>query len=607
MIGASTLALIAGAAQADPTLVFGGGSSLISPYARNAFDCYGNAVQLVTPGTTPLFQSFPGFDWTSPTTPTQCTGSSTPPTGTTVDSNVTFYYASTGSGTGIQALVDQRPATYGNTSPQVYSSVHYAFSETAINANDVSVWNTGAGADNSDGTHNTEGQNEVAGKVVNVMAPGDTPGTNGLGQQEYPSPLGTYGHLIQVPISIDPVDIVFSQAYRKVRNGDGTVTTYSFNLKQVATINGVSTPVLRLDQATYCKIFTGQITNWNDPALKALNKNTSLQDLNDHSTFDVPMQIVGRNDSSGTTGVWTRHLAVACSGSAYLDATTTLPASLRSLAYYVTGQPNNQPPNGLIGGSTHPEQLGKYTVADQSQGVSEYVSFSQPEDQPGPNNGDTIVSGRIGYVGNDFVTNPTYITAYGLSAAAILNPQGTGSTTTYVYPSVKSATLSFGLILPPQSDSKGNYVAANTANGFRTDPSVWVQPTSKTSVLAFPQVKGGYPIIGTTNALLYTCYADNGGAGSLLNRGYKVNQFFYYYFKNKIITDTTTGELGILAFNGLSSMPAAWKTAIVNTFIKPVTTGSFATNGLNLWVSTKSNITSKKFTHNPACDTVPGA
>ena len=38
---------------------------------------------------------------------------------------------------------------------------------------------------------------------------------------------------------------------------------------------------LRLDQDAYCRIWNGQITNWNDARLKALNGNVSLQDPQD--------------------------------------------------------------------------------------------------------------------------------------------------------------------------------------------------------------------------------------------------------------------------------------------------------------------------------------
>ena len=56
-------------------------------------------------------------------------------------------------------------------------------------------------------------------------------------------------------------------------------------------LSGVSG--LKLDAPTIAKIFQGQITSWNDPAIKALNSGASLP--------STPISIAVRSDSSGTT------------------------------------------------------------------------------------------------------------------------------------------------------------------------------------------------------------------------------------------------------------------------------------------------------------------
>ncbi len=66
----------------------------------------------------------------------------------------------------------------------------------------------------------------------------------------------------------------------------------SFNL------SGVDT--LTLDCDTLAGIFLGTITNWNDPALAALNPDASLP--------DEPIQVVHRSDGSGTTNAFTLYL-----------------------------------------------------------------------------------------------------------------------------------------------------------------------------------------------------------------------------------------------------------------------------------------------------------
>src|SRR3546814_19751333 len=112
--------------------------------------------------------------------------------------------------------------------------------------------------------------------------------------------------MIQFPSLVAPVTIAFDPVYKKVRNADNSVTEYSFNLRFPRADGSGG---LRLDQDTVCKIFNGQITNWNDPALKALNGNQDLKDPSDTAAFDVPLQIVGRADSSGPRSLWTRFLS----------------------------------------------------------------------------------------------------------------------------------------------------------------------------------------------------------------------------------------------------------------------------------------------------------
>jgi phosphate transport system substrate-binding protein len=58
---------------------------------------------------------------------------------------------------------------------------------------------------------------------------------------------------------------------------------------------------LKLTRSAYVGIFSGAITKWNDPAIAAANPGVALPDL--------PITVVLRSDSSGTTFVFTQHLA----------------------------------------------------------------------------------------------------------------------------------------------------------------------------------------------------------------------------------------------------------------------------------------------------------
>ncbi len=57
---------------------------------------------------------------------------------------------------------------------------------------------------------------------------------------------------------------------------------------------------LKLDSDTLAAIFLGEITNWNDPKIAALNSGTTLP--------DKAIQVVHRSDSSGTTNIFTSYL-----------------------------------------------------------------------------------------------------------------------------------------------------------------------------------------------------------------------------------------------------------------------------------------------------------
>jgi len=61
---------------------------------------------------------------------------------------------------------------------------------------------------------------------------------------------------------------------------------------------------LQLPREVYCGIVTGEITQWNDPAIAAANQGANLP--------DAQIQFVHRSDGSGTTFAFTNHLAAAC-------------------------------------------------------------------------------------------------------------------------------------------------------------------------------------------------------------------------------------------------------------------------------------------------------
>jgi ABC-type phosphate transport system substrate-binding protein len=560
LAGASALATIsvASIAAAQVTQLYGGGATLAAPSTRQAGDCYGvqqtNAgltpsvgylVQNKNPTPPPPFFFTPSvitvsaFNYAGATAPQNCAT-------TQITSSVEIPYISASSGIGIAALYTHDAARqWGpvDSAGDTWPYVTFGMSETSLGTTDVNVYDNGG----------------VEQKITFTASPG-------AGQ--YPIPATLYGPLIQFPLFIDPVAIAYDATYKRVISADGsTHTDYHLNLStNIKRTDGSGG--LHLDAATYCAIFNGQVTNWNDAALQSLNSNTSLKDPADGGAFNVPLQIVGRSDSAGATSVFTRHLANVCAsaaGNQYGNSTTTLPTALLGPAYNKLTAPYP---------SVAGETVGKYTLASGADGLAKYVgafadnsTLGAGEGGLSANNGQTIVLGRIGYLGADYVLPAVLNTgdnSYGLNSASLKN-----STGAFEPPTAKTALASFGTILPPQSTSKGVFcttTAATCGAGLRSDPAAWVQAADKSVPLANPSAATGYPIVGTANILLYQCYATSPVTKALITKGSATVTpgFLYWYETSKTTTDA---KLGLLAEDGLSILPTGWRAAIEDAFM----------------------------------------
>ena len=69
----------------------------------------------------------------------------------------------------------------------------------------------------------------------------------------------------------------------------------------VVNLEGIKANELKLDGDTLAKIFLGEITKWDDPAIKKLNPNAKLP--------SQAIVVVHRSDGSGTTFIWTDYLS----------------------------------------------------------------------------------------------------------------------------------------------------------------------------------------------------------------------------------------------------------------------------------------------------------
>ncbi len=620
------------AQQAFPAATINGaGATLPANVTRQYLDCYGIQVPLANQGATSPLVNIADFNYATPALATlgnrfNCAGNAatapipTGPAGSPqftnpriIQPNITANYLATGSGAGINSwrfhsapqsfpgstvVLPAGWASYGN------NAVQFAISETPLTW--ANVYDLVNGYNN-----------------LNLAAATDPSG----GAVPIGTALSRYGAAIQIPAYIAPVAISYSPVYAKVRNGDGTLSSYRFT---VTGARADGSGGLKLTRAQYCGIFNGLITNWNQLPTNVVNRDPA-----DPNAFNVPLQIVGRSDSSGTTSLWTRALAAQCDGvvvntgvngtlpaitittfggassatqrpSFYQNSAGTLPAAIR-----VGGGVFNKGTSPSFGGTV---TLGNYVVADGNDGVAQAVDYLL---DPSATPGDRTVNGKMGYNGTDSVLPATLFTlanTYGLNTASL---QQNGIGTTYQAPTAAAATTAFSTVQPPESAPSGgaycvpggsvtcvtNLVATGTVpTGDRANPVYWVAPgnrflinanTGATSAIPNPIAAPtkGYPIVGTSNVLLYTCYftpalrtAINGVWATF--NGSTTKDYNNQTFPAALTNNTTQG---IIIKNGLAGMPTPWKNAIRETFFRQSTQASNGNvlGARNLWIQSR--------------------
>jgi phosphate transport system substrate-binding protein len=608
---AAISAISAGAVQAQSAFpaatIVGAGASLPQNVTRQAGDCYGlkNDLGFGSTGTPQASISISDFNFAKGTTATignrfNCAGNTANAPllapnfadPRMIQPNITTRYLSTGSGQGITAYLNNRVSSTFLFSAGFPAYVdadgyQYSFSETALSTGNLTTYSTA---------------------LINPFT-------------RYPAAdtaANLFGPAIQVPVVLTNVAVGYSPVYAKVRAGDGSITEYRFRILPTPRADGSGG--LRLTRAQYCGIYNGTITNWNQLPTTVVNK-----DAADPAPFNVPIVLVGRSETSGTTSLFTRAIAAQCTGlsvptgvggtgapvaitNKFGNSEARLPydgvTTVSGTAY--TGTAGTISPTSSISGAffnkatsvlTGTEVAGLFTVANGNDGVALATAF-HPDPSATP--GDRTQNGRINYVSPEQTLPSTIFNGantLGLNTASL---QVNGLGTTFSAPIASQAVAAFGTVRPPQSKgSAGAYCNDATAcpaplgYGDRANPLDWVQAADKTVANAAP-VKG-YPIIGTSNALLYTCYATPA-------RRQAINGFFAFQLGKTtkdhnnqtgpaaVVTDSVEG---IFAKNGLAPLPAAWRTAITETFLKASaqlgTVGNTATrlSLRNLWIQDK--------------------
>ncbi|WP_346845547.1 phosphate ABC transporter substrate-binding protein PstS [uncultured Rothia sp.] len=146
----------------------------------------------------------------------------------------------------------------------------------------IDAWEAGFSAANSKASVNYSPDGSGAGRKALLAGGAQFAGSDAhLTADEYKQSKEKCGPegAIDIPVYISPIAI-------------------AYNLPGIGSLN--------LDGETIAKIFKGEITKWNDTAIKSQNEGVDLPDTN--------ITVVHRSDDSGTTENFTAYLAAASNG-----------------------------------------------------------------------------------------------------------------------------------------------------------------------------------------------------------------------------------------------------------------------------------------------------
>jgi phosphate transport system substrate-binding protein len=506
--------------------------------------------------------------------------------------------------------------TVGEGSPAVptarWTHLQFAFSDTPISSGDLANYNTG-GTDTATGP----------------FGPASAQG----------------GAAVQFPLFVLPVAIAFNSVYGL----NASSVPMTFNAQYDAKFNTVTYKTLRLNRQAYCGIFNGVIKNWNDPILKALNKRTALFDTtNDTSTRwaadGAPIRLVGRLDNSGTTDVFTRHLAAVCSLTGNMPTGTTnvyvrnsenLPykassngavdySTVRSDSNYKSGTAQGKfaGDSNLVSGdyyngtsvvhidgtSTSPSGAptgsvgsGLFTLANGGGNIGKFIGLAPDYTLNG-----VKLNGKIGYISADVISPSPDAAAVAAGGSVIGASLQVGTTGAYAQPAVTSALKAFGAattqILPPESDTTGAYIQGDTrlvknaagadVAATRDNPIAWTDVLYKSPNNTLAAPADGYPIVGTTQFFGYTCYTS-GNRQQIVNLlGLALGNVKRNSTATSVSPNTFKGtspaNFGMFSQGNIGIVPAPWVAAIANTFLTNVTTvvapNTVSLGSKNLWI-----------------------
>jgi ABC-type phosphate transport system substrate-binding protein len=534
------------AAAAAPAGLYAGGATFPEKVYRDIFDCYGST----SGGQLTSFLSGP---------PAIC--NLTPP----YRAGVEILYAGSGSGNALKAFRMEDGSLFVDGAkkldrpPVVGSDDLGSFFGTGTGAS----WTPVAGSGPFYNHVSFVGSDDPLGSnlaLYNCVNAGTWTGANN-------NPACTtavmttargWGPALQFPMLIGAVAIGYQPAGAGVWNEQGTLTA------------GNPVSKLNLDTNTWCGIWTGAITDWNDPAITGSGTNGN-HGISITGGVSAPIKATVRSDGSGTTFIFANALLHQCGTQSAPVAGITHPvpdswatggsgagASRNATEANGTGISNNNWFLNLQASNGGPGLPAGWVLSSGNGGQHDTL---------------TAVAGKgfVGYISTDFVrlsnatgpdsTGPraanlqtwasfkagaltsTYKAPTSANAAKIMT-YTTAEPTTYLKPPSFNAHVAVGL--KPSCDSLAEGCADNPAAWSKTNPT--------------PNNTAAYPIGGFTFADMYSCYASATDVDSLVGTTAGSLGFFRWYFGSS--TENTGTPKKSLAKNQFAAVPGAYVTAI---------------------------------------------
>ena len=408
-------------------------------------------------------------------------------------SNVELHYVSVGSGRGLNSFVGHDPQAYNvgrvpDATPVPSSSSFGPF------------YGTGTGA---------------------TWVPANSAGAGGWGNAiQVPTMVGAVG------VGFKPTADGFTEKGKKPAGGNNASLATSYS------------SLVDFSTNTFCGIFTGVITDWSDARIKADNGNVALVpgvvDGNTH-----PIKILYRNDSSGTTFLFSNAFANQCNESLY-----HIPAQWQADVNAFAGH--------------NPADLGdnSFFIAIAAAGHLP-ANFIGAAGNLGVKNGVNNNAGSVGYMSTDFIlpVDPTGPKAVNLQTYYSFH---NGLAAAFRAPNSKNGTAIVGSAKPPVNKAASCPVGANL--GQSPDGNCAHNPLNWGAKFPKPLTTSAYPLGGFTFIDSYTCYANAADVNALVGTTAGSLGYLRWYFGS--VSENSSLVKNALIANGFSLVPGSWMSGV---------------------------------------------